>query len=433
MCNNRKLRALEERPEQTVLGGGENGLVARRSYGTGQLFTKRDAGGREHWYARFYAGGGRPKRRIGLKRTPGSSEGLTRPQAEKQLRLLMETETLSIASDNRLAIEAAGERYLSHLESVMNRKPSTVADYRYILRGHLAPFFGDRKLDRLNADVVADYMTRKRRDGLAPKTVANHMRFLNGLFSFAVKRGWMAINLVAQIDRPPAVGTDPDIRFLELHEVEATVRQVEPSDRFASTDRAIYFTAAMTGLRQGELIALRWQDIDWEAGRLRVRRNYVRGEWGTPKSKRSSRAVPMVDRVARELERHFGASRYREDSDLVFAHPETGSPLDASALRKRYGAARSAAGVRPVRFHDLRHTFGTRMAAAGVPMRTLQEWMGHRDIQTTMIYADYAPSAHERAMAEAAFQGPVLGPNLTESKGTSQPLKPLEIAEQDAA
>jgi integrase len=180
----------------------------------------------------------------------------------------------------------------------------------------------------------------------------------------------------------------------------------------------------MTGLRQGELIALRWQDVDWPAGRLRVRRNYVRGEWGTPKSKRSSRAVPMIDRVARDLERHFRQSAYQTDPDLVFAHPESGNALDASALRKRYGKALKAAGLRPVRFHDLRHTFGTRMAAAGVPMRTLQEWMGHRDVQTTMIYADYAPSTHERDMAQGAFQGPILGPNLSETESPSQEPKP---------
>ena len=88
----------------------------------------------------------------------------------------------------------------------------------------------------------------------------------------------------------------------------------------------------------------------------------------------------MVDRVGQDLERHLGESAHKGDEDLVFAHPESGNALDASALRKRYTRARQAAGVRPVRFHDLRHTFGTRMAAAGVPMRTLQEWMGHRDI-----------------------------------------------------
>jgi integrase len=111
----------------------------------------------------------------------------------------------------------------------------------------------------------------------------------------------------------------------------------------------------------------------------------------------------MVDRVAGELERHFQRSAFQGDEELVFPHPHTGQVLDHSALVRRYKRALRAAGVREVRFNDLRHTFGTRMAAAGIPLRTLQEWMGHRDFKTTLIYADYAPSAHETEMAERAF------------------------------
>jgi integrase len=77
--------------------------------------------------------------------------------------------------------------------------------------------------------------------------------------------------------------------------------------------------------------------------------------------------------------------------------------LDHSSLVRRFKKALKAGEVRKVRFHDLRHTFGTRMAATGVPMRTLQEWMGHRDIKATMIYADYAPSDQERELVERAF------------------------------
>jgi integrase len=87
----------------------------------------------------------------------------------------------------------------------------------------------------------------------------------------------------------------------------------------------------------------------------------------------------------------------------VFAHPATGKPIDRSKLLKRCKAALARAEVRRVRFHDLRHTFGTRVAAAGVPMRTLQEWMGHRDFATTLIYADHAPSEPEAEWVARAF------------------------------
>jgi integrase len=167
----------------------------------------------------------------------------------------------------------------------------------------------------------------------------------------------------------------------------------------------MYRTAAMTGLRQGELLALRWRDVDWQAQRIRVRQNYVLGEFGTPKSKRSTRSVPMADEVAGELDRLFKQSRWQADDDLVFAAPHTGEPQYKRGILKRYRKALVAARLDESHvFHDLRHTFGTRMAAAGVPMRTLQEWMGHRDLSTTQLYSDYAPSSREAEMVAEAFK-----------------------------
>lgn len=183
----------------------------------------------------------------------------------------------------------------------------------------------------------------------------------------------------------------------------------------------------------GELIALRWRDVDWQSRRVRVRRNYVRGEYGTPKSKRSTRAVPLIDRLAGELDRHAQSSVFADDDDLVFAHPATGGPLDRSKLLKRFKAAMKRAklghrlGEGGITFHSLRHSFGTAMAAQGVPMRTLHELMGHRDFATTLIYADYAPSAHEAEWAEAAFarRGTDSGTELSETEPNSEHLKPL--------
>jgi integrase len=182
----------------------------------------------------------------------------------------------------------------------------------------------------------------------------------------------------------------------------------------------------MSGLRQGELIALRWRDVDWAAGKIRVRRKRYRGRDGKPKSRRGSRAVPLADRAARALEHHFQRSALQDDDDLVFPHPETGHPYDTSKMRKRFEAAVRRAGVRDVRFHDLRHTFGTRMAAAGVPLRTLQEWMGHRDYKTTLIYADYQPDdRREGELVERAFEGSgtFSGTELSETESNSDDLE----------
>jgi integrase len=183
-------------------------------------------------------------------------------------------------------------------------------------------------------------------------------------------------------------------------------------DYLRQTDRAIILTAAMTGLRQGELIALRWRDILWSQSALYVRGSVSRGVDGTPKSETSKRELPMGGRVARALELHHQASDYKADDDRVFCHPHTGRPYDPSKMRDRFYAAMAAAGFEHMRgrdgggivFHSLRHTFGTQMASAGVPLVAIKEWMGHADIQTTMIYAKWGKDrAADRALVDAAF------------------------------
>jgi integrase len=129
----------------------------------------------------------------------------------------------------------------------------------------------------------------------------------------------------------------------------------------------------MTGMRRGELVALRWQDVDQHARQIRVRRNFVRGEFGTPKSRRSSRAVPLAPRLAAELLEHHERSRFRGDLDLVFAHPATGRVLDPYKLSKRIHVAARRAGVRPVRLHDLRHTFEDQGAATRYATRRMNQ------------------------------------------------------------
>jgi integrase len=150
---------------------------------------------------------------------------------------------------------------------------------------------------------------------------------------------------------------------------------------------------------------MRWKDIDMVAQRIRLRNAWVRGEHsGEGKSDLSTRrSVPMSDRLVRELKKWRLRTVFGDDDELVFAHPELGAPLDRTKTTRRYQKACSKAGVRRVRFHDLRHTFATRLASRGVPLRTLQEYLGHADINTTQIYAHYAPSEGEVEAMNDAF------------------------------
>jgi integrase len=403
--------------------------MSRRRYGTGSL---RPVEGR--WVGEWWVGGKRVKRRLGPVRRPGSRDGLTRKQAEAVLRRKM-AEVRHAALEERLDFEQAAERYIAHAEDVMNRKESTITDYRIIARA-LGRYLGPKALDRITADDLAGYMAARRREGRAAKTISNHMVFAHAVFAHAVKRGWAHANPVAALDRPRSTGANPNIRFLTLDEVESVIRAV-PADELGAVERVLYLTAAMTGLRLGELIALRWLDVDWSVALIRVRQSYSRDTWGTPKSLSSSRAVPLADRLAGELDRHFKGSAFTGDGDLVFAHPVLGSPLDASKLRKRFYKAMKAAGMghrcgrkNGITFHSFRHTFATRMAAAGAPLRAIQEWLGHKDASVTEVYRHYAPDpTGAAALVERAFApsrpGANFGANLNTSESKTEQDKPL--------
>jgi integrase len=296
---------------------------------------------------------------------------------------------------------AAAQRYIESRETI-GLKRGTIEDYESYLRLHLLPFFGSRFLEEITVDDVDAFVAAKRDEGKATKSVLNYVGLLGAVFTFAVKRGWCTTNPVSRADKPRNPRT-VDIRYLTNHELAALLDATPPGS-YGRLERVLYLTAAMTGLRRGELLALRWQDVDTNVGVIRVRRTYSRGRFDAPKTRRSSRAVPLAARVREELETHRTASRWGEEHDLVFAHPESGRVLDPSRVRKRFQAAARRAGLRPIRFHDLRHTFGTRMAAAGAPIRAVQEWLGHSDHRTTMIYADYAPDATQGAVwAARAF------------------------------
>jgi integrase len=169
--------------------------------------------------------------------------------------------------------------------------------------------------------------------------------------------------------------------------------------------RRIVLAAAVTGLRQSELIGLRWRDVDFGSQRIRVRNAFVRGEHSAEgKSDLSTRrSVPMTDRLGAELAAWRTTSLFAHDDDLVFAHPQLGTPLDRTKVTRRFQAACRTAGVPVIRFHDLRHTFATQLAASGSPLRAIQEFLGHADLKTTQIYAHYARSAVEIDLVNSAF------------------------------
>jgi integrase len=402
-------------------------VMAKRGYGTGQLYLKHGA-----YYGRWRTLDGRKlNRKIGGARGETGTRGLTRAEAERQFRKIQE-------SEERRPIRAGVERRtldevidsLRRSKAVEGARKSYVQNCESMQRVHVSPRLGTKPVERVTISDIESMAAAMLSSGLGPKTVRNVLTFLHSVFEHAIDRGWTTHNPVRRASRPKrrrAGDANPDIQFLTVPELEAVLRAIPdevvtrepaptrrgragsappvPPDVLGPVIRVVVLTAAMTGLRQSELLGLRWRDVDWTAQRIRVRNAWVRGEHSTEgKSDLSTRrSVPMADRLAGELDRWSRRTLYGTDDDLVFAHPQSGRPLDRTKLTKRFKAACAEAGVRPVRFHDLRHTFATRLAASGQPLRTIQEFLGHADSKTTQIYAHYAPSAHEVEMVNAAF------------------------------
>ena len=146
--------------------------------------------------------------------------------------------------------------------------------------------------------------------------------------------------------------------------------------------------AAFTGPRLGELRALRWTDIDFEKRLVHVRASFTRGAVGAPKSGRV-RSVPLIDQAARALDALSKRDIFAGADDLVFVEA-AGEYIDDTRLRRRFQAALERAGLKRLRLHDLRHTFGT-LAVQAFPLTDVKAFMGHADITTTMIYVHHVP------------------------------------------
>jgi integrase len=228
-----------------------------------------------------------------------------------------------------------------------------------------------------------------------PATRVKLLAMVHGIFQRARKVWGLKVNPAVDVEKPPLRSTG-DIEVFSPEEVWALVRAAA-----SKQDAAIILTAAFTGLRRGELIALHWRDVDFAGSVIRVRASYHEGVLSTPKSGKV-RSVPMAPDVASALAKLGDRGDQVADDDLVFVG-EGGGYVDGSALRRRYDAAIKRAGLRRLRFHDLRHTFGTRMIAKA-DIRRVQEWMGHADIQTTMKYLHYAPREEDARLVAEAFE-----------------------------
>jgi hypothetical protein len=159
----------------------------------GALFVKRDSAGRETWYGRWRVGATQLKRRIGPKRIPSTREGLTRTQAEAELRRMIGSIDHLAAGRDRVTVEQVGQLLIASLQA-KGRKRATIETYGSALRVQLVPFFGARTLDRIGRREIEAFIAHMSRTGRSPKTTLNALGILHSIFEYARREGWVASN-----------------------------------------------------------------------------------------------------------------------------------------------------------------------------------------------------------------------------------------------
>jgi integrase len=324
--------------------------------------------------------------------------------------------------------------YLRWLEDVRGAKPSTLAGHRSVLAepgtpykrgegvtlGHVMAALGDRPAAKIPTREIEAVLTTISETGASPRTVNKHRNVIAAVFGYGCKPSTYALPV------NPAKGADKRrephpgaLVFYSPEEIEAIARALADGrhrDRSALSvseqeretlgvedrqDAEIVRVAAYAGLRQGELLALRWRDVDFAGSALTIARAMSAGVESSTKSG-LVRRVPLADQAAAALDRMSRREHFTTPGDLVFCNV-LGRPLDDSALRRRYRRAQAAAGVRPLRFHDLRHTFGSLLAMRGVNVVTIQKAMGHSTLATTSRYLHARPASEQAHVFTAAF------------------------------
>lgn len=264
----------------------------------------------------------------------------------------------------------------------VNNKRSEQETKQRILDNHLVPFFGPTRLFDVRVRQIERFKAKQLEAKLKPKTINNQLAVLSRMLNCAVE--WEYLEAAPRVKWLKA--PKPEMTFLEFDEAERLVQAAEHG-----LERLLILTALNTGLRIGELLALRWDDVDFERRQIHVRRSYIRGHVDTPKSGRD-RVVPMTADIFASLRsyRHLCGP-------LAFCNTD-GSYLTDNQTKHLYRACRKAF-LDEFGWHVLRHSFASHLVMRGAPLKAVQELLGHATIDMTMRYAHLSPAAKNEAIS----------------------------------
>jgi integrase len=329
-------------------------------------------------------------------------------QVKRQLEAKLALGDLGVfASDEKVpTFGSYADKWLKNYARV-ECKTSTADGYEGVIEQYLRPRFGNRALDQIKRDDIKAMINELIAKELSRNTVRNALCVIRGIFNDAIEAGIVEVNPAARLGRFTRTAKRTEVKGISLTPVEAE-QFLQAAKEICPEYHPLFLMALRAGLRRGELVAVQWGDIQFgkdehDANRFTiVQHNYVRREHTTTKSKKSRR----VD-LSRELRRVLIELRDRRlldaflkgkndiSDEFVFLSPE-GSILDPDNLYHRYfQSVLAKAGLRKIRLHDLRHTFGSLLIQSGASIVYVKEQIGHSSIQVTVdTYGHLIPGAN---------------------------------------
>jgi integrase len=288
----------------------------------------------------------------------------------------------------------------------MNVRDHTFSAYRCHVTKNLKPFFGHLKINRLGFGDIGRFVAEEHDRGASIYHLRKSLVLLSGIMQFAVRKRLIDANPVREVEKPRGISRhtpSDEIDVLRPDEIRLFLDNVE------GLKYQTFFTiAVMTGARQGELIGLQWSDIDWYNAQVHIQRTFQHGRFYHPKTPTSRRKIDLGQTVVKQLKQWKMACPPSEQ-ELVFPS-DAGTPMKKENLvRRHFTPALRRAGLRKVRFHDLRHTFASLLIDQGEHPKYIQSQMGHSSINVTMdTYGHLMKSVNRLASSkldEAVFGG----------------------------
>lgn len=279
--------------------------------------------------------------------------------------------------DKNITFEEAAEIYMS-LHADLHCKQSTIDSYNSNITNHLNPYFGKLKLIEINPNLINRYMQLKLKEGLSPKTINNGVTLMGSIIQKMIDDGLIGQNPVTKVKRLKL--PHREMKFFEQTEI---VKVFEVAKKECPDFYPLLRTAIMTGMCRGELIALTWDDVNFEERKISVSKSLFKGKIASPKTRNSIRKIDMQAKLVDVLKK-WKLKCPKGQKNLVFPSSKGGF-LDPTYLVKwKFGQIIKKAGVKTIRFHDLRHTYAALLVAKNAPIKYIQSQMGHSSIQVTL-------------------------------------------------